>query len=548
MRKPSFLLSLCVGCAQLLTAAAQNSWQAEWARTRGAGIVGVNERSPNRAVSLYGESHALVIGMSRYEHPYWGDLPGVKVDGEEVSKALAEHGFTVERATNVKGSELTARIEDFIRRHGAGERNRLLIYYAGHGFRTQPRAGMREEGYIVPVDAPPPDETGPEAFAAKAVSMSRFMALAGVIKSKHALLVLDSCFSGSLINAAQATPTQTASGAASASAGPPERLTAERDGQAADAHPHGLPIVPFPIFTNAQERAHRFITSGTDKQFVPDDSEFRRMFVRGLTDESGSGADMNGDSYVTGEELGGYLYNNVTETQRGRQRPRHGFVGGLTANPGDFLFVLPGAHAREEMVGPGFEPALWALPPGWSFVKEKGKDRLLAQGPGLALPADLVRHSFRDFTFVTRLRLTNNAAAGFVLRAQGPRDYYLIRITGHNARGKDEKFKMRAFAVRGGRSDELPGSPLPINHPDVKQRLNHEDLIQVEIVARGKEFTVHLSAAEGNGRGFALISPVRFVDEKQSFRYGAAGYLVEDSEQFKIDLTHVARVPKKGQV
>lgn len=548
MRKPLFLLSLCVACAQLLVAAAQHPLESERARTRGSGIVGVHERHPERVVSLYGESHALVIGMSEYEHPHWGDLPGVKVDADEVSKVLVGHGFTVEHAMNLKGRALMARLEDFISRHGASEQNRLLIYYAGHGFRTQHGLSGREEGYIVPIDAPAPDKTDSDLFAATAISMSRFMACAVAIKSKHALLVLDSCFSGSLINAAQATLTQTAFAAARASASPPERLTFERAGQGADAQPYALPLIPYAISTNAEERAHRFITSGTDKQFVPDDSEFRRMFVRGLTDESGGGADMNGDSYVTGDEFGSYLYNNVAETRRGRQRPRHGFVSGQAANPGDFLFVLPGAYAREEMVGPSVAPALWALPPGWSFVKEKGKDRLLAQGPGIALPVNLVRHSFHDFTFVTRLRLTNNTAAGFVLRAQSPQDYYLIRITGNNVRGKNEKFTMRAFVVRNGQPSELAGSGLGIKHPDVEQRLNHEDLIKVEIVAEGNQFTVHLSAAEGNGAGFPLINPLKFTDEKQSFRYGAPGYLVQDTERFKIDLIHAARLPKKGKV
>ncbi len=545
VNKILFLVSLCLAFGHLPAAAGQTPRERERV-LRGSGIVGIKERSQEKVVRLYGESHALVIGMGQYADPRWGDLPGVASDVKEVSLALREHGFQVECAMNLTAAELLARLEDFIARRGADEQNRLLVYYAGHGYRTHPAAGGREEGYIVPVDAPAPAEKLSAPFAAKAINMSRIIALAAKIKSKHALLVLDSCFSGSLINVAPGPHARVPSGAASASAGLPARLTLARAWQAADAQPaHGLPTVPYSISTNAEERAHRFITSGTDKQLVPDDSEFRRKFVQALTEESGGGADLNGDSYVTGEELGSYLYANVTENSLGRQRPRHGFIGRQADNPGDLVFVLPGAYAREVMVGPKAEPGLWELPPGWSFVKEKGADRLLAQGPGLALPKDLVRHSCRDFSFVTRLRLTNNTAAGFVLRAQGPRDYYLIRISGNNVRDAKERFTARAFVVRGGARTELPGSPLGIKHPDVEHRFNREGLIQVEIVAADNQLTVKLSAAEGNGSGFSLINPMLFVDGKKSFRYGAAGYLVEDKERFKIESIHVAKPPRK---
>jgi Caspase domain len=552
VRKTLFLLSLCLAFGHTLTASAQTPWELERGRTRSdlVGVVdifGAGGAARAQPVRLYEESHALVIGMSDYRDPYWSDLGGVVSDVEEVSKALSEHGFLVEPAVNLMSLELLARIEDFIGRYGVAEQNRLIIYYAGHGYRMNLAATGREEGYIVPVDAPSPYEHGPAPFAAKAINMSRIISLAAKIKSKHAFLILDSCFSGSLINAAQESPTI----AAGASAGTHARLTIERAGQTADAqspHPHPLTPIPPRISTNAEERAHLFITSGTDRQVVPDDSEFRRKFVQALRDESGGGADLNGDSYVTGEELGSYLYDNVADKSLGHQRPRHGFLGGQAANPGDFIFVLPGAYGKEIAVGPDAEPELWNLPPGWGFVKEKGKDRLMAGGPGLALPKDLVRHSFHDFSFVTRLRLTNNTAAGFVLRAQGPQDYYLIRITGNNALNKDEKFSVQAFAVRGGVRSELIGSPLKIDHPDVELRLNREGLLQVEMEAVGNKIKVNLSAAEGNGRGFPLIAPLMFADEKQTFRYGAVGYLVEDKERFKIEVISVAKLQQKGRV
>jgi hypothetical protein len=547
VRRTLFLLSLCLALGHQFTTEAQTPWESERGRTRSglvgvADIIGAKEGAGKRLVRLYDESHALVIGMSDYRDTFWQDLSGPARDVEEVSKALSEHGFKVECAMNLTGPELLARVENFIHRHGAAEQNRLVIYYAGHGYKAKSGQAGGEEGYIVPVDAPAPDAKVPQPFASKAINMSRLMSLAAKIKSKHALLVLDSCFSGSLINAAQEAPPA----AAGASAGAPARLTPERAGQIADElsphpHPHTLPPVPHAISTNAEERAHLFITSGTDRQLVDDDSEFRRKFVNALTDESGGGADLNGDSYVTGDELGGYLYNNVTEHSEGGQRPRHGFLGGQAANPGDFIFVLPGAYAKEVPVDSDSEPGLWNLPPGWSFLREKRTDLLMAGGPGLALPRDLVRHSFHDCAFVTRLRLTNNTAAGFVLRAQGPDNYYLVRVNGNNAPSKKEKFSVQAFAVRGGQRTQLPDSPFNIGHPDVELRLNREALIQVEIEATGNRLKVSILGAERNGKGFPLIPPLVFVDEKKSLRYGAAGYLAEGKEQFKIESISVTK-------
>lgn len=549
MRKTVFLFGLWYALGWLPGAVAQTPWERERGRMR-SDIVGVKEASPESVVRLYGESHALVIGMSAYRHPYWSRLEGARRDFVEVSRALDEHGFLVEPALDLTAGELMARLEDFIARHGAAEQNRLIIYYAGHGYKTDSGAGGREEGYIVPVDAPAPGEHSPVAFTSAAINMSRIMALAAKIKSKHTLLALDSCFSGSLLNAAQS--------AAGAGATPdaPSAPASRAGGYILGGVPSDpgtsarSPLrIPHSVSTNAQERAHLFITSGTDKQSVPDDSEFARRFVQALTDESGAGADLNGDSYVMGTELGSYLYDNVTENSRGRQRPRSGFLGGQATNPGDFIFILPGAYAKEVgVLGPAVEPEVWELPPNWGFVKEKGRHRLLAGGRGLALPKDLVRHSFHDVVFVTRLRLTNNAAAGFVVRAQGPEDYYLVRITGNNARAGDEKFTAEAFAVKGGQRFRLKDSPLKIDHPDVKLRLNREGLIQVEIEASGSQLLVRLSAAEGNGSGFPLLTPLVFTDEKQTFRYGAAGYLAEDREQFKIEGISIGKLRRKGRV
>src|SRR5262245_38655474 len=53
-----------------------------------------------RIGELYTESHALVIGMSRYTSG-WRVLPGVESDMEPVRAVLQAHGFVVEVARDL---------------------------------------------------------------------------------------------------------------------------------------------------------------------------------------------------------------------------------------------------------------------------------------------------------------------------------------------------------------------------------------------------------------------------------------------------------------
>ncbi|HEX7312598.1 MAG TPA: caspase family protein [Pyrinomonadaceae bacterium] len=475
--------------------------------------------------SLYGESHALVVGISEYEH--WRPLPGVKVDVPEVERALKQRGFAVEVAKNedLGSDRLHWRILDFIARHGGERENRLLIYYAGHGHRHRARDGS-EEGFIVPKDAPLPEDGASEP-PSKVVSMRDLLESIKGAESKHVLFVLDSCYGGSLINAADA--------------GAVEPRFVEAVAAAREEDPDSSFYVPPHIRAKVRERARQIIASGTYKQQVPDDSEFRKKFVAGLTDESGGGADLDGDSYVTAPELGEYLQSNVARKSNGSQQPVWGFIGSKAANPGDFVFVMPGATAKEVTIDPPFDPALWDVPKDWSL--DKSKSLLDAPAPDLMLPRRLVRHSFRDFESVTRLRLKNNTAANLVLRARNRRDYYLIQLTGGRFPARKAQFLLRAWVVRDGRAvTELAGSPVPVKDPMLEQRVSYRKALQVVVTARDNRFTVKLQSGEGKDWGLLLLLPVVFIDPAKTYRYGAPGFLVEDGQRLQLLSVHVYKL------
>lgn len=248
---------------------------------------------------LYDESHALVIGVSKYTNG-WHSLEGVKQDVEEVSRILEKHGFRVKRVIDPTRAKFEQEMSEFIYQHGQSKNNRLLVYFAGHGYTV--KSGGREEGYIVPADAPNPVLGAIAAeFRRAAISLRAIDIYAHEIESKHALFVFDSCFAGTIFEVQRG----------SVSAG---------------------------IQQKANGLVRQFITSGSADEMVPDPSIFCKKFVDGLNGE----ADTNNDGFITGIELGEFLYNAVTNAVgRNKQTPQHGKITDPNLNKGDFVFESP---------------------------------------------------------------------------------------------------------------------------------------------------------------------------------------------------------------
>lgn len=251
-------------------------------------------------VKLYDASYALVIGASDYTNG-WRRLPGVKNDVETVKTALKQHGFVVDVVMNPTRVELEEAIRKFIGEHGQEPGNRLVVYFAGHGWTIKASGGQL--GYIVPSDAPTPDK-GEGAFMQHAIQFMHVQGYAMDIQSKHALFLFDSCFSGAL-------------------------LEANRSFSAP------------PMITDLIAKdVRQYITSGTADQEVRDDSIFCRQFVEGLKGE----ADNNKDGYVTGSELGMFLEKQVTYYSKGKQTPQWGKILNEFLDKGDVVFASPKAQ------------------------------------------------------------------------------------------------------------------------------------------------------------------------------------------------------------
>jgi hypothetical protein len=88
------------------------------------------------------------------------------------------------------------------------------------------------------------------------------------------------------------------------------------------------------ISVKTLEPVRQFITAGSDLQSVPDRSTFRRQFVAALDGEG----DIDCDGFVTGTELGEFLFRTVTNYSKRSQTPQHGKINDADLDRGDIIF------------------------------------------------------------------------------------------------------------------------------------------------------------------------------------------------------------------
>ena len=246
-------------------------------------------------IELYGYSYALVIGIDDYTGG-WPRLSNAVKDARLVAAEQTKHGFDVTLKTNLGSGALKSTLEEFYILKGEQPDARLFLWFAGHGHTEN------DEGFIIPADAPRPEAGA--AFRIKALSLRRIGEFVRLAQAKHSLAVFDACFAGTVFDGARGLP------------------------PAAVTRATTLPV-------------RQFLTSGDAGQTVSDDGSFRELFLRALRGEER--ADLNGDGYLTGSELGLYITDRVTNLTRAKQTPRYGKLRDKDWDRGDFVFALSSA-------------------------------------------------------------------------------------------------------------------------------------------------------------------------------------------------------------
>ena len=255
-----------------------------------------------KILPLYSGYHALVVGCGGYNKG-WPRLPNPLQDARDIAEMLEQIGWDVNLLLDPDWASLRKALNSLITGPGRDKDKAILVWFSGHGH-TLAEADGSDLGYIVPIDAPDPDrdEMG---FMEHAISMREIETVARRIQSKHVMMVFDSCFSGAIFQLSRAKPP------------------------------------PF-IQEKVTRPVRQFLTAGNKDEKVPDKSLFKTVFVQGVRDLD---ADRNRDGYVTGQELGAYLQEEVVNYSRKAQHPQYGKINNPKLDKGDFVLVaksLPG--------------------------------------------------------------------------------------------------------------------------------------------------------------------------------------------------------------
>ncbi|MCC2971802.1 polysaccharide deacetylase family protein [Massilia sp. IC2-476] len=249
------------------------------------------------AATGYANSWAIVVGIDKYQK--WPQLQYAVRDAEGVGQVLVQKfGFAPERVITLKNEQATrnnilAAFHDKLAHGNLQPNDRIFVFFAGHGA-TRKLSSGRDLGYIVPVDA------DPNNLATDAIPMTEIQNIAESLPAKHALFVMDACYSGLGLTR----------GAANASF----------------------------LRDNAKRLGRQMLTAGGTDQLVSDGgpnghSVFTWTLLQGL----GGKADLNGDSLITGTELAAYVAPAVSSVSQ--QTPAFGSLPG--SEGGEFVFELP---------------------------------------------------------------------------------------------------------------------------------------------------------------------------------------------------------------
>ena len=170
---------------------------------RGISIQAKTHSGEIKEIQLYTGYHALVVGCGDYGSG-WPGLPNPVKDANAVASMLEGMGWSVDLLEDTDGKTLRRELNKLVAGPGRSRDKAIMFWFSGHGHTIEEADGTNL-GYLVPVDAPNPqkDLLG---FMEQAVSMRQVETVSKQIRSKHVLMVFDSCFSGAIFQMVRARP------------------------------------------------------------------------------------------------------------------------------------------------------------------------------------------------------------------------------------------------------------------------------------------------------------------------------------------------------
>jgi hypothetical protein len=366
-----------------------------------------------RALRHVGEafdrSVAIVLGVNDYQR----GVPRLKTavaDADALAAVLeVQHGFTtlVRRDTEVTCASVRALFDrDLAARIGGEltERDRLLVYFAGHGVSMSSDRGP--EGWLLLADA---DAADPRSFFA----MSELRASISALPCRHVMIILDCCFAGSF---RWSSPPCDRSVGARVYRESLERFVRHRAWQVLVSAGHDQAALDAVASGRVRSPSAESIGAlATLRIETEAHSPFAAALLRGLQ----GAADYTGDGLIVATELELYVRDAVERATRIQQTPQLHKLD--EHDRGEFVFQVPDAMLALEPA-----PALSLTACPYQGLRPYGaaeRDRFF--GRGLAIAALVDRVKTRPLTVV----LGRSGAGKSSLMAAGL--VPVLRDTGH---------------------------------------------------------------------------------------------------------------------
>ena len=247
---------------------------------------------------LYKDSWAVIIGINDYEH-----MPKLNYavnDAVAVKEMLiSKYSFKENHIKMILNEEASKDniIQGFHQLlQKAGEKDRVLVFYAGHG-ETYQLPGGGEMGYIIPING------NPEELYLTSIPMSELYEIAQMSYAKHILYLVDACYGGLAIDATRGLAKST---------------------------PNFLQKI-------TREKGRYIITAGDKDEQVIERSEWgHSAFTKNLLAGLGKKvADIDDDGVITTRELGRFMEERVYNETDGFHTPQIGRIG---TEMGEFIF------------------------------------------------------------------------------------------------------------------------------------------------------------------------------------------------------------------
>jgi hypothetical protein len=231
--------------------------------------------------------YALIIGNNNYDN--LENLDNAVNDAKDLEKVLKEkYGFETTLMIDKKSDETLDEIIKFTQNRDKNDN--ILIYYAGHGELIK----KQKRGYWLPTDAGSSQDS-------KWLSNNNIKDLIASSDAKHILLVVDSCFSGSLMR------------------GSGENKSVEK-------------LTKTSIERLQKKKTRLVMTSGGNEQVADGignskNSVFAEPLIKALKDNNNVIR-----SIELFQTVQNYVINNADQT------PNHSLIHGTGHNGGEFLF------------------------------------------------------------------------------------------------------------------------------------------------------------------------------------------------------------------